>query len=510
MSVSFLRNSSIAALTIFSAQSAWADISAQDVWAEWKAYLEGSGYTVTSAEVQSGDTFTVSDLTMTVPIPEDEGAVQVHLPTLTFVDNGDGSVNASFPAASAIGFEALGETEKAIFAGEITLRTDGTAAVFTGDPDDMTYVYNPDLFEMALGSLTTPGDELPPEFFSAVVSMSDLNSTTHMKRGETRTYEQTYDIGTLSYNFSFQDPTNADSKGTMKADLEALTFKGSGALPMEFDATDLGSMLAAGTAFEGVFTFGAGKSSATGNEGSNAFEFDSTSQGGSFEIAMNADELKYDFLQKATELSMSASDLPFPIAFSAAELGMKLQTPPTVTEDDRDMAVGITLRDFNVPEALWALADPTGALPHDPASIVLDLSGKGRLLIDVFDPEVAAEAGIEGETPALLNSVVINQLLLRAVGAELTGNGAFELDYNDLESFDGLPAPVGIANLSLIGANGLIDNLIKMGLLVDSDATGARLMMGLLAVPGEGEDSLKSEIEFGEGGTVSANGQRLK
>ncbi|MBT8153504.1 DUF2125 domain-containing protein [Epibacterium ulvae] len=508
MSVSFLRNCSIAALTIFSAQSAWADVSAQDVWAEWKAYLEGSGYAVTSSEAQSGDTLTISDLTMSIPIPEEETSVQVQMPTLTFVDNGDGSVNASFPAAAAIGFEVLGGPEEV--KGEITLRSDGTAAVFTGDPDDMTYVYNPDLFEVALGSFTIGDEGLPPEVFSAVITMTDLNSSTHMKRGELRSYEQTYDLGALSYSFSFQDPTDATSTGTMKGDLEALTFAGSGVLPIEFDAADLGSMLAAGTAFDGIFSFGAGKSSASGTDGGDEFAFDSSSQGGTFEITMNADELKYDLLQKATELSVLASDLPFPIAFSAAEIGMKLQTPPTITDNDRDMALGVTLRDFNVPEALWAIADPAGILPHDPASIILDLSGKGRLLIDIFDPEATANAELEGETPALLNSVVVNQLLLRAAGAELTGTGAFELDYNDLESFDGVPAPVGIANLSLIGANGLIDNLIKMGLVSDSDASGARLMMGLLAVPGDGEDSLKSEIEFGEGGTISANGQRLK
>lgn len=508
MSVSFLRSSSIAALTIFSAQTAWADVSAQDVWAEWKAYIEGAGYVVSSNEAQSGDTLTVSDFAMTIPIPEEEATVKVEMPTLTFVDNGDGSVNSSFPASSAIRFEVLGGPEDV--KGEITLRTDGSAMVFTGDPDDMTYVYNPDLLEMALGSFNVSGDGLPPEVFTAAIKLTDLKSATNMKRGDLRTYEQTYDIGTLSYNFSFQDPTDPNSKGSMKGDLEALTFAGSGALPIEYDATNLPSMLAAGTNFSGVFAFGSGKSSASGIDGSNEFEFDSTSQGGTFEITMNADELQYDLLQKSTELSVFSSELPFPIAFSAAEIGTKIQMPPTVTEDDRDVALGITLRDFNVPEALWALADPAGILPHDPASVVLDLSGKGRLLIDIFNPEVAAEAGIEGETPALLNSVMINQLLLRVAGAELTGTGAFDIDYNDVTSFEGMPAPLGVANLSLVGANGLIDNLIKMGIVSDQDATGARLMMGLLAVPGDGEDTLVSEIEFSEGGKISANGQRLK
>ena len=92
----------------------------------------------------------------------------------------------------------------------------------------------------------------------------------------------------------------------------------------------------------------------------------------------------------------------------------------------------------------------------------------------------------------------------------MTGTGAFKLDNEDRETYDGMPAPIGIANLALSGANGLIDNLISMGLMSESDAGGARLMMGLLAVPGEGEDTLKSEIEFGAGGKIIANGQRIK
>jgi hypothetical protein len=62
----------------------------------------------------------------------------------------------------------------------------------------------------------------------------------------------------------------------------------------------------------------------------------------------------------------------------------------------------------------------------------------------------------------------------------------------------------------LEGANGLIDNLIKMGLVSDSDAMGARMMMGMFGVPGEGEDTLTSEIKVSEDGQILANGQRIK
>jgi hypothetical protein len=50
-----------------------------------------------------------------------------------------------------------------------------------------------------------------------------------------------------------------------------------------------------------------------------------------------------------------------------------------------------------------------------------------------------------------------------------------------------------------------------MGLLPEDQAMGARMMMGMFARPGDGEDTLVSKIEVdGASGSISANGQRLK
>jgi hypothetical protein len=73
-----------------------------------------------------------------------------------------------------------------------------------------------------------------------------------------------------------------------------------------------------------------------------------------------------------------------------------------------------------------------------------------------------------------------------------------------------MPAPTGAANIKLVGANGLMDKLVAMGLLPEDQAMGARMMMGLFAVPGEGDDTLTSKLEVTADGQVLANGQRLK
>jgi hypothetical protein len=73
-----------------------------------------------------------------------------------------------------------------------------------------------------------------------------------------------------------------------------------------------------------------------------------------------------------------------------------------------------------------------------------------------------------------------------------------------------MPKPVGQINLALQGGGALIDKLVAMGLLPSEQAMGARMMMGLFAVPTGEPDSLTSQIEFTEDGQILANGQRIK
>ena len=208
--------------------------------------------------------------------------------------------------------------------------------------------------------------------------------------------------------------------------------------------------------------------------------------------------------------SVMGSDIPFPMTLSIAEAAMNLAMPLLKSDDEQDFAFGLSLRDFQVPDLLWGMVDPTGQLPHDPATFVLDLTGKAKLLFN-FDDEEEMAALEKGElTPGELNAITVNELRLSAVGAEVSGTGDFTFNNDDLQTFDGFPAPNGEANFKIVGANTLIDKLIAMGLVQESDALGARMMMGLFTTPAEGEDTLTSRIQVEEDGKVLANGQRLR
>jgi hypothetical protein len=125
-----------------------------------------------------------------------------------------------------------------------------------------------------------------------------------------------------------------------------------------------------------------------------------------------------------------------------------------------------------------------------------------------MDPE--SEGTKTAEVPGQLHALTLKELQVKIAGADLTGSGAFTFNNDDLETFDGLPAPTGDINLKLVGGNGLLDNLIKMGMVPQDEAMGVRMMMGLFAVAGDGEDTLTSKIEVKDDGSIFANGQRLK
>jgi hypothetical protein len=509
MSVFLARSSAAALLLAFSTQNAFADVTADEVWADWKAYMTSTGYEITASESRAGSTLTVSGFKAVMAFPEEDGTFTFSMPELKLTENGDGTVNVLMPKEFPMTFRAAGDGADENISGELLLTHDGAPMVVSGDASRMTYDYASSQMALSLGQITAEGDKLPEDVISFSMSMADVASKTVMTIGGTRRYEQNMTAASLSYDMAFDDPESED-KGAFKGSLQNLSFTGDSTIPDQMDTADFNAMIAAGFGVDGSFAYTGGSGSGSASGDGEDFSFETTSQGGSLAVKMTADGLRYSVLQKQPNISFTATDLPFPVSLSMAETGFNLEIPLAKSDEEQDFAMGVTLRDFAVPDMLWGMADPTGVLPRDPASIVIDLAGKGKILADMFNPEDLEAVEMGEIMPGELNALTIRELLVSAAGARLTGTGDFTFNNEDLASFDGLPAPAGIAKLTLTGANGLIDNLIKMGLLTDQDAMGARMMMGMFGVPGEGADTLNSEIEFTEEGQILANGQRIK
>ncbi|HEX9857573.1 MAG TPA: DUF2125 domain-containing protein, partial [Paracoccaceae bacterium] len=134
--------------------------------------------------------------------------------------------------------------------------------------------------------------------------------------------------------------------------------------------------------------------------------------------------------------------------------------------------------------------------------------GTAKLNVDIMDGD--AMASLDGGAPGELNTLDVTALNLKVAGAELTGSGALTFDNSDLVSFDGVPAPTGVIDMKVTGANGLMDKLAQMGLIPEDQLMGARMMLGMFAkVDATAPDTMTSTLEFKDKGFF-ANGMQLK
>ncbi|MFA3919760.1 DUF2125 domain-containing protein [Ruegeria hyattellae] len=505
----FLRRSCGAAFVYaIAVQGASADLTAQDVWADWQAYMGGMGYEVSASEATSGAVTTITDLAMSMHLPEEDGNFVMTIPEMTLTENGDGSVAIGLPDSFPLTLD-FNSPDEGEFQVELTYSQENLEMTVSGVPDDMTYNYAADTVTVELTSLTDANEVMPPDALKALMTISGVTGSSQMKIGDMRDVAQTMKAAALSYEMAFDDP-ESDEKALIAGQMEGLGFTGSGVLPKEWDAADYQSLMESGFNFAGGFTFEKGNTNVSGNAEEGPFTLASNSQGGTFDVAMTDAQIKYDVMQNDTKLAVTSSDLPFPIEMAMAGAGLSFEFPVQAGDTPQPFAFGMELTDFTMSDILWSMFDPAGALPRDPATVALDTEGTATVLVNFMDPAVAETLEATEAAPGQLETLNIKQLLVSMVGATLSGTGAFAFDNTNTEEFGGMPAPIGVANLELTGANALIDKLIGMGLLKEQDAMGARMMMGMLAVPGDAPDTLKSEIEINNEGHISANGQRIK
>ncbi len=507
----FARYSSSTALAIcLGTSAAYADVTAADVWNNWRDYMSDMGYEVTGTESQSGDTLTVSDVRMKIDMSTDEDTMNavMTMDSLTFTEVGDGSVSIQIPATSVITLDGKPEDDKP-FDLTIDYVQDGLDMVVTGDPDDLTYTYSADSLVMKLAKLTIDGKPVGPEVARAEVSLADLSGVSRILQGDLRNINQTMTTGPVTYDMAFASPDD-DGSATINGSVESMSFTGGGDIPTVDDPSDVNAMIDAGFGFEGEFTYGNGKTDVKFDGPDGGGNVNSSSTGGALTVAMSEDGLSYSGSQSGLAIKALMSQMPIPIDLNMENMAFSLMIPVQKSDEEQDFGLKLAFEGFTMSDVLWGMFDPQAQLPRDPATVAVDLEGKATLLVNFMDPQEAAAMETSGEAPGELNALDINDITVEAAGAALNGSGAFTFDNTDTTTFDGMPKPTGSLDLTLVGGNGLIDKLVAMGLLPEEQAMGARMMMGLFAVPGDGEDSLKSKLEINEDGHVLANGQRLK
>lgn len=485
----------------------WADVTADQVWADFRTYLESMGYTVEGTEETVRGSVTVNDLTLVMAVDEQSGTARVQMDSITFTETGDGRVNVVLPDRMPTAFTTtLPDEPDEDVQGVIDYSHSGFEMVVSGDLDNMVYNYSADELTFEMSSLTVGGE--PVEIDQARMQFTDMSGNSTTTGADIRNIAQTMTIAAMSYVLDMASPDEASERISVDGRLENLGFEGTITLPKDIDMTDMAAAMRAGFSVDGGYTYENGTSDFSVIGEGQTFEGSTSSDSGRLTVRMDDKSLHYAGEARGIAMNYAGSDIPLPVSLTMGTVGFNFLFPAGQTDEPTDFGLGLTLADVTVSDAIWAMIDPAEQLPREPATVELDLTGQARLTQDIMDQQAMMDNA--GAPPGEIHSLSVNALTLAIAGARLTGTGAFTFDNDDLTTFPGMPKPTGAVDFYLTGGNALMDTLVAMGLLPQEQAMGARMMLGLFARPGDGPDSLTSRIEVNEEGQVLANGQRLR
>ena len=500
-------SSAVAALSL--AAPAGADVTPQQVWDDLESYLRSFGYEVEASESLDGEVLTISGFALRMEMPEDEGTFSFAADSIVLTDQGDGTVAVAFPETMPIRMQTTGSDGEAV---DLTVdyTQTGLEMLVSGAPADLDYVYSAETLGLVLSRLTVDGVEMQRDAARMDVTMADVSGRATVAVGEMRDIAQTLAVGRVSYELAFSDP-DSSSAAEVAGNMSDLTFDGTTTLPLDPAAGGDGAAgIPPGMQGRGVIDYRDGTLRFAATEEDQTTTGETSTETARLSVSVSPESVSYETRTTGLDLTVVPPDMPFPVSVQMAESSVDVTVPVAASDTPQELSLGMTLRGFTMSDMLWNIFDSGNVLPRDPATVSLDLLATVTPFVNLFDAEAVSMLEETGGVPGELNTVTLKDLTVDAAGAKLTGTGEFTFDNSDMETYAGMPAPDGVLRLNLAGGNALIDRLIEMGVLAEQDAMGARMMMSMFTVPGEGEDTLRSTIEVKGNGQILANGQRIK
>lgn len=495
---------SFAALSAFLAAPAFADVTAEAVWENWKILGASYGQTYTAgSESRSGDTLTLTDLAL--EMKNGDAKVEGTIPQVAFRETGDGQVEITMSNEFLMKMEGKDGKGEAM-SNSINIGQNGLVMTASGDPGAISYDIKAGSIVVNALDFVVDGE---PKDMDVDITLAKLAANYQVVPGDMIGLTSTFAAQSLS--FQALGKTD-DNKGGFEAagQMNNIAGASAGAMPKAMVAGNLGPMLAAGFTSDGSFTFDNGNFTlAATDEKGGTTNVESTSQGGSLNFSMDKNRIAYGATANKVTMKAAGSAIPLPdlsVAYDAAAFSLLM--PIAKSDEARDFAIQTKLEGLTVSDMIWGMIDPSATLPRDAATLNISLRGKVKPLVDLLSTD---KMTIMGQTPPFeLTALDVETLHLSGAGAEFKGDGALVFDNTKPPLLGGVaPMPTGKLNLSLTGANTLLGKLQALGLVDPQMAMTFGMISGMLAKPGPSPDSLVSEVEFQDGGKILTNGNPL-
>lgn len=493
------------------AGSVWADVTPEDVWADFENMMSSMGMTLNAAPVRDGDALIARDVTYEMSFGTalaDMTAVTT-IPEIVFRDIGDGKVEMAYKGdfVSTTSMPAQPELEMPAYAQESTMRFDGPI-IAEGAPGDIRYRFDAVAMEMRSAPVVVDGKTLQPGFSMTGGPLSGSYSST--KKGAELLTEFDVSGNALSYKidaFEVED-------GMMEMSFEAQSVAASGFMNLpQNDGAEPGNFMDVFADSTMDVTYGLGASTFAmkmQSPDTGEMEIMGTSGTSALDFKILDGQMTYGVAADDTDLSVAGMMIPGgKAALGIGRYETALEFPVVAAQTPRPMDLTFALEEVVLPDIAWMIVDPSGQLPRDPASLRLTLNGTMTSEFGIFDFDKLMELEDSAAMPFEMKTAAIPELFLSIAGATIEGNGAGSFSGGVPAVPGGMPPFAGKLSLTLTGVTGLLDKLSSTGIVPPEQAMGAQMMLGMLARPGEGADVLVSEIEMREDGSVLANGAPL-
>ncbi|SMR82086.1 hypothetical protein SAMN04488030_2428 [Aliiroseovarius halocynthiae] len=508
----------LASATIFGvsilSSPAYADLTADDVWQHFQQSSSVFGGTLNGQKSESDDGLALQKVVFDLPLPFDFGTVQMDLGAFDLRNMGDGRVEMIVPE-SAVYNLTYTDTDGESFDGSMTMTQQGLSNILSGTPEEITFDQKADRLDFKFDISDLPADLQRVTMNGSIVgfegqsvtSRADMNTTNviYAFQEQSMTMTQTMAI-------EGEDPITVEAittSGRVEGDTRLVTPSAG------INLANLAKALRDGFVLEGTNSI-AGYSSKQVSSQNDTVVMAQTSSAASYETTMKVDASGAMISGPASDvqIQMEMPMMPgLPLGGKIASVSATVQAPLLKDDGFGPAAVSFELTGLELDEMLWAMGDPAGALPHDPVDLKIDLSGTLKNNIEWLDfANVETSFDALGEMlPVEPGSATLNALRVSAVGAEITGEGAFTFDSSDLETFEGLPRPEGKLTLRAKGLTVLSQKLEQLGIPAEQ-IYGAMMMLEMFSVEDteNGDDARMTEVEVKADGGVFANGVQLQ
>lgn len=538
---------SLSAAALVCASPAFADITADQLWSIWQDQAAEFGYNMTASATETADGLTLSNVTNTVMVEDIQITGTVDSVTMTNQADGTVSISTSDTMRYRItGFEG-GDAPDAMTV--LVSLTDMTATA-SGTPENLTLVSG--FTRIAVEDVNFEGidpSEVPEMTYDIAFDGYSATATYDLSNSAMLDFTSTATMDSMILALDMLEPGNtgivpapmpapaptpapqptspapgkfvtpdapapmpapggmtqggADGRFDTTIQMSGLQATSQGVMPRGINWMEL-DHFPAGMSISGDTNYGSASFDFLFHENGDTTSGSASNQGGGLSFGISQDRVQFGMSANTVAFTMTAPDMPFPVSASAESTALSIDLPLSQQDQPSSFGAAIGYRGVTMDESVWSMFDPGQAIPRTPASIVVDLSGTVQILADLL---MMTPDQMENMTapPGELRSMTLNDLEVSAGGAQLTGSGDVTFAPGQM-----VPMPVGTVDLSLTGANGLIQNLSDGGLLPPQQAGMARGMLGMFAIPGAEADTFTSTVEFHEDGQITANGVPLQ